>query len=43
MCMDPKKLTEKLLKEFDITAKFYNPEKFEDLTTKLQKNKDDIS
>ncbi len=32
-----KELTEKLLKEFDITAKFYNPEKFKDLTSKITK------
>ena len=30
-----KEITEDLLKEFNIVAKFYNPEKFEDLKNKI--------
>ncbi len=32
-----KEISEKLLKEFDINAKFYDPEKFEDLKSKITK------
>ena len=32
-----KEISEKLLKEFDVTAKFYNPESFEDLKNKVSK------
>ena len=32
-----KEISEKLLKEFDVTAKFYNPESFDDLKNKVSK------
>ena len=32
-----KEISEKLLKEFNINAKFYNPEKFDDLVDKITK------
>ena len=32
-----KEISEKLLKEFDVTAKFYNPDAFEDLKSKISK------
>ena len=32
-----KEISEKLLKEFDVTAKFYDPESFEDLKSKITK------
>ena len=32
-----KEITEDLLKQFNIIAKFYNPEKFEDLRNKISK------
>ena len=34
-----KKLTDELLKEFNIKAIWYNPNNFEDLKAKLQKTK----
>ena len=33
-----KEISEKLLKEFNVTAKFYNPDSFEDLKNKVTKN-----
>ena len=32
-----KEISEKLLKEFSVTAKFYNPDTFEDLKSKVSK------
>ena len=32
-----KEISEKLLKEFNVTAKFYNPESFDDLKNKVSK------
>ena len=34
-----KEISEKLLKEFNVLAKFYNPDSFEDLKNKVSKNK----
>ena len=39
-----KEISEKLLKEFNVMAKFYNPDSFEDLENKVtKKNKNDFS